>query len=185
MRARVKERALCRNGPQRQQQQQRRRRGRKRHQRQRYRPEKKSPGRRSWGPGRPGRPGQPRPEHPGPQRHGRLRGPELWRGFGRELYGARGLLQLWGLVRLQWRRQQQHGPGLTKLVLEPAVPPQILNAVPEVSSAPQPPSLARMHQLSAVLFHTAVGPFPNIFRPVSLSLTFPDCLSQPKISWER
>lgn len=183
VRARVKERALCRNGPQRQQQ--RRRRGRKRHQRQRYRPEKKSPGRRSWGPGRPGRPGQPRPEHPGPQRHGGLRGPELWRGFGRELHGARGLLQLWGLVRLQWRRQQQHGPGLTKLVLEPAVPPQILNAVPEVSSAPQPPSLARVHQLSAVLFHTAVGPFPNIFRPVSLSLTFPDCLSQPKISWER
>ncbi|XP_030795556.1 keratin, type II cytoskeletal 2 oral-like [Rhinopithecus roxellana] len=67
-----------------------------------------------------------------------------------------------GLLRRQpgWRRrrQQQRGQHLTKLLPEPAVPPQILNPAPEASSD-QPPSPSG--RLRSELPRTPAGPLPS------------------------
>lgn len=130
--------ALCRDGLQHHHHQQRRR--------------QRRPGRR-----RPPRRGR-RP--PGPGQRGQRRGPGLWPRLGRELCGARGLFQFPGLICPQRGRRQQLDPGFSKLLPEPAVPPEILNRAPEVSPDPQALSPASTSPLCA-LFPTPVGPSPN------------------------
>ncbi|XP_011786081.1 PREDICTED: keratin, type II cytoskeletal 2 oral-like [Colobus angolensis palliatus] len=66
-----------------------------------------------------------------------------------------------GLLRRQpgWRgQQQQRGQHLTKLLSEPAVPPQILNPAPEASSD-QPPSPSGRPR--SELPRTPAGPLPS------------------------
>ena len=113
--------ALCRDGSQHHQQQQWRQR---------------RPGRRSWRSRRPGERGsgkrRSRQREAGqrrPGQQGQPRGPGLGQQFRRGLCCARGRLQFRGLVRRQRGWRSQIGPGHTKLLSEPAVPPQTLNVV--------------------------------------------------------
>ncbi|KAL4701414.1 hypothetical protein H8959_015418 [Pygathrix nigripes] len=77
-----------------------------------------------------------------------------------------------GLLRRQpgWRRrrQQQRGQHLTKLLLEPAVPPQILNPAPEASSD-QPPSPSGRPR--SELPRTPAGPLPSAASDLPTPLT--------------
>ncbi|XP_011903998.1 PREDICTED: keratin, type II cytoskeletal 2 oral-like [Cercocebus atys] len=105
---------------------------------------------------------------------------------GRGGAGGAGASLVPGLLRRQsgWRRrQQQRGQHLTKLLPEPAVPPQILNPAPEASSD-QPPSPSAGPALSSPA--PPRGPFPPLLLTCAPEPRIPRRLAsqQPESCWD-